>query len=101
MEGRIRQLEHLLENAEIIEAGDDGAVAAGTIVTIMYEGDTPDMAETLPRGPHGGEDRRPRRDEPAARRSAPRCSAPAEGHWVEYEAPNGMLRVQVLKVELA
>src|SRR4051795_3805044 len=39
MEGRIRHLEHLLENAEIIEGGTDGAVGAGSIVTIVYEGD--------------------------------------------------------------
>ena len=39
MEGRIRQLEHLLENSEIIEGGADGIVAAGTIVTLVYEGD--------------------------------------------------------------
>ena len=45
MEGRIRQLEHLLENAEIIEAGDEGIVAAGSIVTIVYEGDDDDQAE--------------------------------------------------------
>src|SRR4249919_2620032 len=45
MEGRIRQLEHLLENAEIIESGDDGAVAAGTVVTLVYDGDSDDMAE--------------------------------------------------------
>ena len=43
MEGRIRQLEHLLENAEIIEAGR--GVVVGTIVTIVYEGDDDDMAE--------------------------------------------------------
>ena len=45
MEGRIRQLEHLLETSEIIEGGADGVVAAGSIVTIVYEGDTRDMAE--------------------------------------------------------
>src|SRR5512134_1391131 len=42
MEGRIRQLEALLENAEIIEVGTDGTVAAGAIVTFVYEGDSPD-----------------------------------------------------------
>src|SRR6056297_1350547 len=37
MEGRIRQLEHLLENAEIVEASK--------IYTIVYDGDSDDMAE--------------------------------------------------------
>ena len=45
MEGRIRQLEHILENAEIIEGGAEGIVAPGTIVTIVYEGDDDDAAE--------------------------------------------------------
>ena len=45
MEGRIRQLEHLLENSEIIEGGADGIVAPGTIVTLVYEGDDDDAAE--------------------------------------------------------
>ena len=41
MEGRIRQLEALLKNAEIVDAGTKttGSVGAGTIVTIRYEGD--------------------------------------------------------------
>ncbi len=37
MEGRIRQLEHLLENAEIVEAA--------SIYTVVYDGDSDDMAE--------------------------------------------------------
>ena len=45
MEGRIRQLEHILETAEIIEGGDEGIVSAGSIVTIVYEGDDDAMAE--------------------------------------------------------
>jgi transcription elongation factor GreA len=45
MEGRIRQLEHIIENAEIIEGGDEGVVGTGSIVTIVYEGDDDSMAE--------------------------------------------------------
>src|SRR4051795_130244 len=45
MEGRIRQLEYLLEHAEIIEAPEPGVVGPGTIVTIVYEGDSDDDAE--------------------------------------------------------
>ena len=37
MEGRIRQLEHLLENAEIVETQ--------SVYTIVYDGDSDDMAE--------------------------------------------------------
>src|SRR6187431_1449618 len=45
MEGRIRQLEHLLENAEIIEPPAAGVVGAGSVVTIVYEGDDDSAAE--------------------------------------------------------
>ncbi|MBK9969255.1 MAG: transcription elongation factor GreA [Acidimicrobiaceae bacterium] len=100
MEGRIRQLEHLLEHAEIIETGDEGVVATGTIVTIMYEGDTPEMAETYLVGHM--EEKVGELDimSPQSPIGAALLGA-AEGHWVEYQAPNGMLRVQVLKVAFA
>ena len=40
MEGRIIHLSRMVENAEIVEAGeDDGVVAAGSVVTIRYVGD--------------------------------------------------------------
>ena len=100
MEGRIRQLEHFLEHAEIIDSGEEGVVSAGTIVTIMYEGDTPDMAETYLVG---------HMEESAGDLDIMSPQSPigaallgaGEGQWVEYEAPNGTLRVQVLKVALA
>ena len=40
MEGRIMHLEKILENCEIVEDADDGTVSAGTVVAILYEGDT-------------------------------------------------------------
>src|SRR5918997_5643170 len=45
MEGRIRQLEHLLENAEIIAPPPDGVVGPGSVVTVVYEGDQQSDAE--------------------------------------------------------
>ncbi len=39
MEGRIIHLHTILENSEIVEAEGGGTVAAGSIVTIRYEGD--------------------------------------------------------------
>ncbi len=39
MEGRIRQLESILEHCEIVDAVDDGTVQAGSIVTLRYEAD--------------------------------------------------------------
>jgi transcription elongation factor GreA len=39
MEGRIRHLAALLENAEIVEGGDADQVVPGSVVAIRYEGD--------------------------------------------------------------
>lgn len=38
-ESRVRQLRSMLENAEVIEATDDGVVKPGMVVTIRHEGD--------------------------------------------------------------
>ena len=39
MEGRIRQLAYMLENAEIVEADGGDQVSHGSVVAIRYEGD--------------------------------------------------------------
>lgn len=38
-ESRVRQLKSMLENAEVIEATDDGVVKPGMVVTIRHQGD--------------------------------------------------------------
>lgn len=43
-EARLRQIVQMLENAEIIEAEDDGVIAPGKLVTIKHQGD--EEAET-------------------------------------------------------
>jgi transcription elongation factor GreA len=90
MEGRIRQLEHMLENAEIVE--DQYAY------TIVYEGDSDDMAERYVVGHveevvEGAE---------VISSSSPLGAAlqgATAGQSVTYEAPNGSLTVKVLQVE--
>ncbi len=100
MEGRIRELEHLVENAEIIESTDDGKVAAGSIVTIVYEGDDDDMAERYLIG-HMEE----KTGDIDVMSPVSPLGAALIGHgpgdWVEYQAPNGVLKVKVLAVETA
>ncbi len=100
MEGRIRQLESLLEHAEIIEAPEPGVVGPGTIVTIVYEGDTDDDAERYLVGHI--EERSGGLDvvSPTAPLGAALLGARA-GDTVAYEAPNGELRVRVLEVALS
>jgi transcription elongation factor GreA len=101
MEGRIRHLEHLLETAEIVEASDDGLVAPGCVVTIVYEGDDEDdMAERYLVG---------HMEEKTGALDVMSPQSPlgaallgkGPGDWVEFEAPHGQLRVKVLQVESA
>jgi transcription elongation factor GreA len=40
MEARIRQLASMIENCEIVEAGDGDVVEPGSVVELRYEGDT-------------------------------------------------------------
>ncbi len=90
MEGRIRQLEHLLENAEIV---DDQFV-----YTVLYDGDSPDQAERYVVG-HLEEQVE---DATLVSPTSPLGTAlqgAAEGQQLSYQAPNGALKVTVLKVE--
>ena len=90
MEGRIRQLEHMLENAEIL---DDQYV-----YTIVYDGDSDDDAErylvgNLEEEVDGAD---------VISQSSPLGAAlqgARSGDIVTYEAPNGTLTVKVLEVE--
>ena len=100
MEGRIRQLEFIIETAEIIEGGDEGIVSAGSIVTIVYEGDDDSMAERYLVG-HMEEKVG---DLDVMSPESPLGSAligASAGTWVEYDAPTGRLRVRVITVETA
>ena len=101
MEGRIRQLEHILENAEIIEGAPEGEVGPGTIVTIVYEGDSDDDAERYLVG-HIEE----KTDGLEVVSPTAPLGAALIGHRtgdsVEYETPTGaQLRVRILEVAAA
>lgn len=90
MEGRIRQLEHMLENAEIAEDQ--------YLYTIVYDGDTDDQAErylvgNIEEHVDGADVISPSSPLGAA------LEGTGEGDSVTYEAPNGSLTVRVLKVE--
>ena len=100
MEARIRQIEAILEDHELVEAVNDGKVAVGCTVTILYAGDSPDMAE---RYLIGHLEERPSDNSvhvmsPTSPLGAALLGA-AEGDTVEYKAPNGMLTVHVVNVE--
>jgi transcription elongation factor GreA len=100
MEGRIRQLEHLLENAEIVDPPAEGVVGPGSVVTVVYEGDDESAAERYLVGHI--EERLGDLDviSPESPLGIALIGAHA-GQWVTYEAPNGQLRVRLLKAETA
>src|SRR5688500_1683905 len=99
MEGRIRQLEAILENVEIIEKPPAGVVGPGSIVTLVYEGDSDDDAERYLVGHIEEQVRGLDVVSPTAPLGAALLGANA-GDTVGFTAPNGNeLRVRVLQVE--
>lgn len=91
MEGRIRQLEHLLETSEIVDRIP--------VYTIVYEGDTDDLAE---RYLIGHMEEQPGDGVEVMGAEAPLGAAldgANEGDTVSYQAPGGEMRVRVLSVE--
>ena len=90
MEGRIRQLEHMLENAEIV----DGSM----IYTVVYEGDDEADAERYLIG--NMEEQIEGADVISSSSPLGKVLDGAEaGATLTYEAPNGALTVTVLRVE--
>jgi transcription elongation factor GreA len=93
MEGRIRHLEHMLDEATV--------VPDVKVVTILFEGDSPDMAETYLLG-HPEEKTDDHEVLSMVTELGKALQSAEAGQQVEYQAPNGStLRVQVLKVERA
>ena len=97
MEGRIRQLEAILNNCEIVDGGAEGVIGPGAIVTLVYDGDAEDDAETYLVG-HIEE--RPDAMEIVSPGSplGEALMGHAAGDTVRYQAPNGTLAVKILKV---
>jgi transcription elongation factor GreA len=97
MEGRIRQLAALIENAEIVEGGDGGSVTPGSVVTIRYQGDD-DVERYLVGSIEERHD-----DLEVVSPGSPLGSAllgASPGNEVSYEAPSGAtLTVIVVEVE--
>ncbi len=99
MESRVRMLQRMLKTAQVVDdAGSrDGTVTHGTTVTLRYEGDDVDDVQDFFVGSieeHPG-------DTPVVSPIAPLGQAligRSAGDTVEYQAPGGTLRVEIVKV---
>lgn len=96
MEGRIRQLEAVLEDAKIVEDAPTDAVSTGNVVSLRYEGDT-DVEKYLV----GSIEER--RDgvtvvSPGSPLGEVLMGAKV-GEAVTYESPGGDLKVEVVAIE--
>jgi transcription elongation factor GreA len=99
MESRIRQLQALLKNAQVVDGSDsgDGSVTTGSTVTLRYEGDDEDDTQQFFVGSieerQGGL--------PVLSPSAPLgqvLMGRSAGDTVEYTAPGGTLKVEIVSV---
>jgi transcription elongation factor GreA len=101
MEGRIRQLEYLLDQAVIVEAADDGSIGLGSVVKVLFDGDPESEAQTYLIGHI--EEQHP--DYEVMSDKSPLGAAllgAKAGDQVSYAAPTGaQLKVKVLTVETA
>ena len=100
MESRIRQLQAMLKDAEIVnESGSaDGTVALGSIVTLRYDGDDEDDTQRF----FVGSIEERQGDLNVISPSSPLGQVlvgQRGGDSVEYRAPGGMLKVQIVAVE--
>jgi transcription elongation factor GreA len=100
MESRIRQLQGLLKNVEVLDESEprDGSVATGSTVTLRYEGDDEDDTQQF----FVGSIEERQGDLPVLSPSAPLGQVllgKSAGDTVEYKAPGGILRVAIVAVD--
>ncbi len=96
MEARVRHLQGLLRDAEIVEAAAADVVQAGSVVALRYEGD-----EDVERYLIGSIEER-HDDLEVVSPGSPLGQALmgcAPGDVVDFEAPGGVLKVEVVSVE--
>jgi transcription elongation factor GreA len=100
MESRVRQLQAMLKEVEIVDesGADDGSVSLGSIVSIRYEGDEEDDTQQF----FVGSIEERQGDLPVISPSSPLGQVMigrSTGDEVEYKAPGGILKVHIVAVE--
>lgn len=95
VEARIREIELVLENATIIESGDNDKVSIGTTVTLKYDGDD-DCEEYKIVGSQEADpmSNRISNESPIAKA----IIGSKIGDIVEVESPTGKYKVEIVKV---
>lgn len=97
-EARVRQLRHMIENAEIIQSDDDNVAKPGKLVTIRYRGDAGVETYFLGlREERGGAYDILTPDSPVGRALVGR----AAGDTVVAQVPAGELEVEIVEVKAA
>ncbi len=95
MDGRMRQILAVIEDAQIVDAVDTSVVGTGSVVGILYEGDTdveffllgsieerrPGIEVTSPKSPLGLA-----------------LTGHKVGDAVEYQAPGGKLKIEIVEI---
>lgn len=100
MEGRIRHLEAILEHCEIVDVVDDGTIKPGSVVTVLFEGDDEDDAQTYLLGSMEERHEAYELMSPQSALGQALMGAKA-GDRVSYTTPTGAsLGVEVVSVEL-
>jgi transcription elongation factor GreA len=99
MESRIRLLERMLKTATVVDAGApvDGKVGPGSVVTLRYEGDDEDDTNSF----FVGSIEERQGDLTVVSPGSPLGQAllgHAVGETVEYAAPGGNLRVEIVQI---
>jgi transcription elongation factor GreA len=98
MEARIRHLDALIKDAEIVEGGSSEAVAAGSVVAVRYEGD-----EAVERYLIGSIEEQHGTDLDGV--ISPRSPlgqallGHAAGDVVDFESPRGIQKVEIVAID--
>ena len=94
-EARVRQIRHMLEDAQVVEVTDDGVIKPGKLVTIKTAGDDEPETYLLGLREEKGGDHDVLTPESPLGRSLVGHSA---GETVVAEAPRGQLEIEIVSV---